>query len=501
MSTLTALARLRAARTGRAERLCLVRHHHLVDEPLVLVVLNLAGEAAAPLACMVGTDRDDPVTLTVPQPRNRDLRQEFYSGLAAVVLPYIAARAKTLRQIPAEGRKPARELCTDAPQIIVANQPTVKYLRLMGRSTRFQRLDEADGDPSVARLGQWLTFFAERAEYPGSSLLLALTEQLTAHWATGQSRLEDANLSALLAWIAPPDGLTGAQAALEAENPVDFPPAGPATDPTFDVIELEPRMRAYDEAVAAQDEAAAEEAAGKLRAALKSQLEPTWKRVWEGLDLLRGIPEAAGCKHRWDNDCERFTGLSRHIEDGGAPQPVHDKAVDAAIRLASFERAQNLFDDQRALDDPFVLAERRTTGDAFGGVVTERDPDHWGESANGNPVRRPRFTVRTQDPPPFDFERKLVSPKHPGKTVRICDMVPDGPDAHLIVLELVSGMGRKKELPPDVVPGMGEMVCYTAAPSWRGAVKFPDHEQTPWTHGGPPPSPEIQADPAGTESP
>lgn len=489
MSTLAALARLRAARQGRAEPLCRVRHHHLTDEPLVLVVLNLSGEATAPLACMAGTRRDEAVTLTVPQPRNRDLRQEFYRELAAVVLAHIARCEDDRQELPATRTRPAQPICTDAPQLVVANRPTADYLRLMGRATRFQRPGEDGGDQAVAHLGQWLTFFTERAEYPGSSLLLTLTEQLTAHWATGQSRLEDANLAKLLAWIDPPDGLDGARAALAAENPVDFPPAGPATDPTFDEVELQPAMQAYDEAVAAGDEEAARQAAARLRQTVAGQLAPTWQRIWDGLELLRAIPEAAGCLRRWEDDRLRFTAMSQHIRDGGPPQPIHDRAVDAAIRLASLERAQQLFDDQRALDDPFVLAERRTTGEAFGGVVVDRDLEHLGQSPTGRPVRRPRFTVRTEDPPPYDTTRTLASPRHPGKTVRICQVTPDGPQAHLILLELVSGMGNRKELPPDVVPDIGETVCYTPVPSWRGSPKYPAAEETPWTHGGPPSQP------------
>src|SRR5213075_1020530 len=111
--------------------------------------------------------------------------------------------------------------------------------------TRFRRTEgEYAVPPAVPELGRWLTFLGERAEHPGSCLLLAATDVLGAHWATGQSAVEDQNLAALLGWIDPPAGLTGAAAAAAAEDPVAWPPAGPATDPTFDNEVLAPLIRA-----------------------------------------------------------------------------------------------------------------------------------------------------------------------------------------------------------------------------------------------------------------
>ena len=80
-----------------------------------------------------------------------------------------------------------------------------------------------------------------------------MTTALADHWATGQSDLEDANLAALLGWIDPAAGLTGQQAARLAEDPVQCPPAGPVTDPTFDNEVLEGRMTAIRDATEAGD--------------------------------------------------------------------------------------------------------------------------------------------------------------------------------------------------------------------------------------------------------
>lgn len=86
MTVLTALARAAAATGGRALPTKTVRHVHLSGRPLVLVAAQLAGEACAPLAVLVGDDRDKPRLLVVYEPRDRTQRFEFAADLAAIVL-------------------------------------------------------------------------------------------------------------------------------------------------------------------------------------------------------------------------------------------------------------------------------------------------------------------------------------------------------------------------------------------------------------------------------
>jgi hypothetical protein len=50
-------------------------------------------------------------------------------------------------------------------------------------------------------------------------------------------------------------------------------------------------------------------------------------------------------------------------------------------------------------------------------------------------------------------------------------------------------MGRGLTAPPDTVPAVGEQICLsTITDSWQPAPWFPPREETPWTHGGPPPA-------------
>jgi hypothetical protein len=492
MSTLTALARIEAVHRGRAQPLATVRHCHLGDRPLVVVLLRLAGEAAAPLAAMVGTGPDDSTLLIVAQPRNRNLRFAFAAELAAVILPYVESfQGRT--EVVTNRAGEHRERYEEAPQLLVPNLGAVGFLRMLGRSTRFRRPDGPyPVDPSVPLLGRWLTWFADRAERPGGSTLMAMTELLGVHWATGQSPLEDGNLAALLGWIDPPAGLTGQQAAARAEDPVDFPPAGPSTHPGFDNEILAPALAAYDAAEAATVadaadptaeaaiDAARELAVRRLREVLASQLEPTWRLMWRSVELLRELPEAPSAPTRWVQDRESFSYFAQSLEEG-FPQARRDGAVAAAIRLDRLERARTEYDAQRAFDDPLVMAEFRLTGEAFGGVIVECDPTRLDETGKKAKLR-PLVRVRTEDPVRVQPGKSVFNAARPGQEAKVLEV-----DQGSVLLELCSGMGGGKTPKPGSVPEVGERVCFSSFGSkgW-GATSFPDREDTPWTHGGPP---------------
>lgn len=502
MSLITTLGRMRAVRDGRAQPAATVRHRHLSPRPLVLVPMTTAGEAGAPLAALVGTDRHAPRLLVVEQPRDRDLRFAFLAELAEEMLPYLDGYAddtlweERRETDPESGRRiPVQvELCADAPQVLVPSAGGVELVRLLGRSMRFRRTAEQEPDaphpapPRVPLLGRWLTHLGERARVPGSSMLLAMTDLLGRHWATGQSHLEDQHLGALLAWIDPPGDGAGAEAALRAETARDgagqllCPPAGPATDPAFDNRLLAPAIARYDAARAQCDPVARREATGCLRELLLGQLLPTWQAVWRGVDLLRGLPEAAHVADRWKRDRWSYTGHRDQVRAGEPPQPKQDDAVTAARKLASRETAQALLDAQQALDDPLVMADRRLAGAAFVGVVSAVEMAY---SEGRVPRPRPLVTVHTDDQPLLEEGGTVYRALPDGRT-QTAEFTGYGVD-HSPVLRLTGGMGRGKVPEPGSVPAVGDRLCCTLfehAP--RGGPELPDPERTPWTHGGPP---------------
>ncbi|MEV8430336.1 hypothetical protein [Streptomyces chartreusis] len=525
MSLISTLARLEAVSTGRAQPAATVRHRHLSQRPLVFVPLTTAGEAGAPLGALVGTDRDAPHLLVVPQPRDRDLRFAFLSELADVVLPYIDSFAEDVEAAernetdPETGKrvKVEVELCADAPQLIMPSRAGVEFVRLLGRSMRFRRTAEQDPEapypapPRVPLLGRWLTHFGERARVPGSSLLPAMTDLLSRHWATGQSTLEDQHLGALLAWIDPPEGETGAEAALRAELARDrdgqllCPPAGPATDPAFDNKLLAPAIERYDRArtalAASEDGLEADDRLGDLtaaereiRALVASRTRPTWDAVWRGLDLLRALPVAGRVEERWTRDRWSFTGHRDRVVAGEPPQPRRDDAVTAANKLAAREREQARLEAQEALDDPLVMAGRRLAGEAFASEVTDVVMAY---SEGKRPSPRPLVTVRTDDRPHLG-ERAKVFRSLGGKPQSVefvgHEDALDEDGGALLVLRVLDKMGRGKEPEEGSVPQKGDLVCFTLFEhEQRGGAKLPEPEQTPWTHGGPPGEQESEA--------
>jgi hypothetical protein len=505
MSALTALARARAAESGRAQPACTVRHVHVSDRPLVLVPLGLAGEASAPLAALVGEDPGLPRLLVVAQPRNRDQRFAFAAALARIVLGYVESFTRETESIPPRrGDAEPRERFTTAPQLWLPNRSGIGFAGLLGRSTRFRRTEgEWAVDPGVPVLGRWLTYLAERAETPGSCLTLAATEALSLHWASGQSPAEDQNLAALLAWIDPPRGRTGPEAAAGAEDPLTWPPAGPATDPGFDNEVLAPLIAAVDRA--GEDPAALARAEARLREALSGQLTPTWGLMWRAVALLRGLPPGARVASRWDADRDSFTAYVRYLRDTGLPQPRWDSAVTAARRLDWLERRAASYAAERALDDPLVMAEYRITGEAFAGTISSAQPDRIVGVGRGRKLR-PLVTVVTEDPVRLEPGVRLTSPARPGQTAEIVSVMPGGAGTVTglvteVVLELSGGMGRSHTAPPGAVPEAGERVCFMVkAESWFGAGVFPAAEETPWTHGGPPRQAYVPADEDAAEA-
>ena len=463
MSTLVALARAQAAVQGRAQPIATVRHLHVHDRPLVLIPLAMAGEANAPLAAMLGTSPVDRHLLVVGQPRNRDERFAFAADLAALVLPYVDSFRAAEEPVAVDRGRDVRYRYVDAPQIWVPNTGGVEFLKLLGRSTRFRRVD---GDypvhPSVPLLGRWLTFFAATAEMPGSSLLLNAVQALGLHWATGQSSAEDAQLAVQLAWI-----LSGAQKAREAEN---GPVAGPDTDPDFDNHVLAPLISS---------------SSPDLSKVLEELLLPTWEQMWSALGLLRDLPAGARVAGRWDLDKDSYSGYVQGVEDGAPPQPRRDGAVAAAARLQRLENAAARYAVQRAFDDPLVMAEHRLAGTAFGATVTLANPDRVDDTGK-RPVLRPRIMVVTTETVRVEPGATLTSPARPGQKAKVVS-VTAGTAGTDVLLELSGGMGRKLVAEPGSVPAVGEkLLLTTLSEAYRPGGTLPEPEQTPWTHGGPP---------------
>jgi hypothetical protein len=488
MSMLSAMAHVEAMESMTAVPLTAFRHRRLSGRPLVVIPLTMAGEAGAPLAAMVGSSKRDVTLLVVAQPRNRDQRFAFAANLGQIVMGYIGSFRKDRR---GEGE---RSQYIDAPQVLVPNPGGIGALADLGRMCRFRSTTGPYAVPDVVpEFGMWLTFLVEQAEQAGTSLLLPVTGMLAEHWATGQSSLEDQNLASLMAWISPPDGLSVEQAMADAENPDVCPPAGPATSPEFDNTYLSPAIRRCDTARAAGDPQGLAAAESELRDLIADQVKPTWRMVWTAIALLRAVPEARRAASRFEHDRMSFTRYSDY-QDSGSPRPQRkrDAAIGAAQRLSRLERALADFEADMAFDDPFVLADLRSAGEAFAGTVVAAEPNRM--ITTDKNVRRPRphVTVRTDDPVRLAAGTKVISPSMPeGHKALIVSCVPDG-ESMLVTVEVTGGMGRARVPRPGTVPVLDQRVAYLPDPGWRPKPVFPASEHTPWTHHATDDGPDIE---------
>jgi hypothetical protein len=482
MSKVSALAHLEAMEAMAAVPLTQFRHRRLSDRPLVVVLLTMAGERGTPLAAMVGDARRSPTLLVLGQPRNRDQRIAFAAEFGRVVIDYINSCRLDRREVPVRGEE-SRSRYTSAPQILVPNFGGIAALADLGRACRYRSTTGSYPVPEVVpELGKWLTFLTDNAEQAGTSMLVPVTAMLAEHWATGQSSLEDQNLASLMAWIDPPDGLTVEQALADAENPIVCPPAGPATSPEFDNSYLAPAIKRLTVARTASSADALATAETELRGLLAEQIQPTWRLIWNAIALLRGVPEAPRVARRFEGDCAMFTDYCDYLDAVGLPQRKRDDAISAAKRLNQMERALATFEADTAFDDPFILADRRSVGEAFGGEVVDAEPDRIVISDKNRRVLRPRVTVRTLDPTRLADGIALISPSMPaGHKATIVTTVRDN-DASLVTVEITGGMGRTRIPAPGTVPTVGARVTYLPDPGWRQKAVFPDAGRTPWTH-------------------
>ncbi|MGW7459999.1 hypothetical protein [Streptomyces sp. NPDC054797] len=480
MSLLTSLLRMRAASTGNVQPASQLRHLHLSDQPLMLMALKRTGPPARPLAVMLGTDPYRPQFLVAPPSGST---APMLAALADAVIAHIDASRQRSEHLPATSSKPARQRYTDAPQILVPNPQTVRYLQVLGDDLRFRRVDDrTPGSRSTQRLGHWLTYLTDRSDLPGSAALIPMTSLLGMHWITGQSPLEDEDLATLLAWIDPPRHATsGRDAAEQAADPASHRPAGPATDATFDNDQLAPLFHAYARTRGQEQTATLQE----LSSLLATRMQPTWDLMWHAYTLLQALPEAKGAARRWDHEHTVFTDECTYLAQDGRPQPAREQAVATARRLALMEQAATAFAAERAADDTFMRAELRTTGEAFGGPVTTIEPQCTLSGPTGRTQWRPRFTVSTTDPVLMEPGQLLACHIHRNARYKICGITPADCET-LVELEITAGMGTVARPNHAVLPESGAFLVFTVAPDHYRMPVFPARDQTPWTHGGPP---------------
>jgi hypothetical protein len=476
-----------AARAHTAVRRTAYRHQHVSGKPLVVVVYNLSGEAAAPLGVMYGTDPSPKkATLVVAaEPRNRDSRfgaiNQFAADFVDFVRPYLVLKT--------EPKKDGgfRQVAVDAPQIVVPNRGTRAYLGArLGRSLRYLGLGDTHDVPEQTQwTGAHLSWFAEHANLPGQSSFLAMTESLSRHFVTGQSALEDENLAALLAWI---DGVPG-ELLPELERLEELA-YGPVPNPKWEA-KLEPFVKAYTDGLRAEDQAKVSLAEKNVEKEVRAALAKAYAATHRALAILRDIDEAASVPARWSRDVYDWSDHARRSAKGIPRFARRHDALRAAQTLQRWSSAAEALEVQQAFDDPLIMARLDAEGRCVTGTVTAVDWDH----KEIKPGKKNRSSA-----PLIDL--KLTAPTRllAGETIRwtsnkgvkgVLRSVDDSSATVVIVL----GM---KAL-TTVGMSAGEDAMFVGLDPWEGLAPWAPDE-VPWTHREPTTS-ELAGDLTGDPDP
>ena len=475
-----------AVTSGRAQRRRQYRHVHLERAPLVIAVMQMAGEPHALWGALIGNDPRRPRLIVAPEPRNLDIEFAALADFADVICDAFDAAARRRVQIPRKKGDPIWR-CERAPQVLVANRAVIDLLDRLGRRMRPAGFGGHVTVPaSVNVAGAHLGFVAQSARHPGSALALVATEELARHAVTGQSALEDAHLGAQLAWWDPatverirpgilggadPSTMKGAEAALRIERT----PMSVLTDPRKDTLELLDMVVTFNRLRArATDRATVERLGGNLRAELEAALMPTWRALWIAHEQLAWIEPAPGADKRWEGDLTRFTRHVDYLANGGRYASV-DSARRAAILLADWERAQAELECHEILEDPLAMAAAIAQGQAIRGPVIDVDTGHVELSGSGKRmVARPVLTLQLEDACPFPVGTELWWTAQPGSVKTEIVQTDASGAGSRVALKVKAGMTL-------ALPALGDVPIFSVyTTSWVPPAGLPT--ETPWTH-------------------
>lgn len=439
MNQLDAALTALAYRDGAARRTGAYRHRRLTQDAIALVLWQLGSEPFAAAAIGYGVLPNAPVTVVAGDPRSRDLAFAALMTFAQWFLPRFEGPAERRETIVRGTWKVERAL--DLPQILVANRETVDFIGRLGR--RLAYLSMAGDRPApqeLVQLGRHLLFVHRHAGEPGQQLIVPIGELLAQHWATPQSDFERASLPALDAFITPPAGLSGFEAAALAE----MRPAGPAPTGDDDTA-VESLVNAFNEGRARRtDRVTVDPLLPAILSHYERLVDPTWRLIQRAVERERGYPEAASVQRRWDEDREAY---SRHMDwmARGGHRRTRQTARQAIETMRRLEDQKARVVAEEALDDPVRMIPWLLDGKAIEGTVVSVNPDYE-EIAKVRAVRRPLVTIRAETPRPVPVGKELWRTTSPaGASWVVHEVTPDPKGSWRITLKLMTS--AKTQLP------------------------------------------------------
>lgn len=478
-AALEALLASRIYENGRALRRTTLRHTHLADPPLSVVMWRLGGERFRAAAVAWGP-LGGPFQLAVAgEPRNRDL---YFAALAPFAADLCARVRRAASLTVARQRGSRTELIpADALQIVVPNRTTIAALGLLGRYLAY--LSDRGGvtpDPALIEAGKHLRFYTRHARVPGQSLIVPLDRLVSEHWATLLSPFEQANLAALDAQIEPPVGVHAFDASSAAEALARIGP-----EPTEDIDRVTDTLMAEFNAARGGNtsRSVVEPLIGPLRDHYRRLVEPVWELMGHVVAREQQLPAAPSVQRRFEGDREAFGRHAEWVTFGGRYRTT-DTPRQAAMTLRRLEDALARHEAERAVEDTACIIPHLLSGDAVRGMVTSVSEQR--VQGRVNRVRRALIVLDSDDPVILPTGKKLwwtaTAGDHPWEVQAV---QPQGVGSRITLMLCAAPS-------PARLPTVGDRITLSTLHTRPDAYPLPLPQDPPWTHqpATPPAAPE-----------
>jgi hypothetical protein len=446
----------------------------LSDEPIVLIPWHLGAEPFTFAAVAYGIS-NAAFDLVVPgEPRDRRLLFPVALELAQWFNPLFESHWS------AQTTSRTGEL-ESVPQVWVPNEGAVTVLAKLGRRLAYLPTEASpDGpppaDPELVRFGRHLQFLTTHAATPGQQLILSATTLAAENWQTEQTVAERANLAALDAWIEPPTGRHGFDAAFDVETTS----VGPLPPPSVEqkVARL---IDEFNEARRSDNGAGMSVALEGQRSLYHGQSAPAWDLTWRVMERERRWPaEPRFITRRMGADLKAYAD---HMEWMAGPLDGRRRTrltFRQAIRVREdAEEAKSLLEAEEAISDPIRMIPYLLDHKALEGVVISYDHDLFEvKPGNKRATRVPALTIKTDRKCLAPVGKELWWTERPDRVRVVVVSAKDdsaGPGS-LVTLKVMEQLEDALLLQKAKGP-----VCFSQLKTktrWRGSLP----SGVPWTH-------------------
>lgn len=351
MSEYVAHCRLKAHLSGTAVRLSRTRNFSVSDLPLVLIPIQMSGEAPALFALGVGDLAGNLNVFTCPNPPDRGRQYDFL------------AQASTAIKAVIDQWQADRFLI---PQIICqSDSAATLMLAVIDRMAYY--VNPADPmAPLVKDVGRIMVFFDRRFERTDSAAVLSAPKAVCTLYATGQDPHADTHLGALVEWLQPDDGKIIARV-----KTAESLSASASTDPAFDNEVLVPLVSSFYQADRNGDAAAADHAKQRIHDTLEAEVRRRYELILQAMTAVTAIPETAPAYSVSVTERERFDQHVSYV-NGNLPLPRGFSASSGMVEFVHREVSHREVEVQGIQARGRQRAEARLSGEILHGTIVSR---------------------------------------------------------------------------------------------------------------------------------